>query len=190
MSFAEWYAAEPIFLICALISSIVFSIMLGMTVFGGSSGASDIDLDLTEHFSTDAAFKFFSIQSVLAFFMGFGWTGLSARLEFGLANLFAIPLAIVVGLGFMLFTSWLLAKVYSFKHEPKKTLNPAIGAFGKVYLSIPAKGAGSGQVQVTIDGQNRTVNAVSTDAPIKEFSEVEIVGLDDESTLIVRAKLN
>lgn len=189
MDLMAWYRAEPLFLLCAAISTAFYILMFAITLFGGNGGDGSFDLDSGDaHTSSDASFKLFSIQSLLAFCMGFGWTGLSTRIEWGLSYWVAVPLAIFIGLAFMFVTAWMLAKVYGLSHEPQKTLQPAIGAFGKVYMSLPAKGAGKGQVQVVIDGQLRTVGAVSSGNRIKEFTEVEILGVQDESTLIVREK--
>ena len=188
MDLAAWYEAEPFFLICALGSSALFLGFLVIGLIGGDSSGDGSDLDIDLDSGSDAAFKLFSIQSILAFFMGFGWTGLSTKQEFGLPSVAAFPVSIAIGAVFMFFTAWLMAKVYNLRHEPKRSLQSAVGTFGKVYLSIPAKGDGKGQVQVVVDDQRMTLNAISSGDPIKEFSEIEVVGLKDGSTLIVREK--
>jgi hypothetical protein len=52
-------------------------------------------------------------------------------------------------------------------------------------MTIPAKGGGQGQVQVSISGRLMTVTAVSAGGELASFADVRVVGTRDDQTLIV-----
>ena len=72
-----------VYLIIAVAGTLLFLIRLAFTYFGGGGGDFEVDGD----FDTDGAFTFFSVLSILAFFMGAGWMGLACRLDWGLGRL-------------------------------------------------------------------------------------------------------
>jgi len=61
----------------------------------------------------------------------------------------------------------------------------AIGKIGKVYLSIPEKGKGLGQVQVIVQGRLKTLNAVSSGPGINTGEQIIIFDINEDRNLIV-----
>lgn len=132
------------------------------TVLDGLDGHLDGSLDILSVGDPSGAGGGF--KAILVGLMVMGWSGV---LCFQLTRL--SPLMILVtalSAGVMTFGSavWLLRRV---RHlESDGTLQPsnAIGCFGTVYLTIPAHGNGSGQVQIEIQGRLATLEAI-TDGP-------------------------
>jgi len=138
------------------------------------------------HLDSAASFKIFTMQSILAFFMGFGWLGLACRLEWGLGYFLSGSFACLFGTSLLLFTAFLMSQVYKLNAVRTRNLYQTLGDGGKVYLTIPENG--KGKVQAVVDGSMKILDAVSKSGRIEQFKEVEIVGVEDQSTLIVREK--
>ena len=65
----------------------------------------------------------------------------------------------------------------------------AIGQSGEVYLTIPAKKAGNGKVQLVVQGALRTINAVTEDTDdIKTGSLIEVVSIENEILVVKRKR--
>ncbi|QUV96168.1 NfeD family protein [Chloracidobacterium aggregatum] len=103
-------------------------------------------------------------KAILVGLMVTGWSGVICFQLTRLSPLMVLVTALSAGV--MTFTSavWLLRRV---RHlESDGTLQPAnaIGRFGTVYLTIPAQGSGTGQIQIEIQGRLATLEAI-TDGP-------------------------
>jgi hypothetical protein len=172
----------------ALGGTTLFLIRLVMALFGGDDGG-DFGIDDGGGFGhgaeSDAAFSMFSLLSILAFFMGTGWMGLTARFDLDLSSVASGFLAVGVGLVMMLIASGMMFAIQRAGHEVVYDVNSAVGHVGRVYLTIPAKGAGTGQVEVTVSGRRMIVNAVTRGEKIEAFTSVNVVELQDGKTLIV-----
>ena len=193
------FRTEPIFLIPAAVSTLLFIGSFLLLLLGADHGHTDATagVDLGDgsalhgsadphHLDSAASFKIFTMQSILAFFMGFGWLGLACRIEWNLGYLPSAIVAFLFGVALLFFTAYLMSQVYRLNVVPQRNLYRTLGENAKVYLTIPAEG--KGKVQAVVDGSLRTMDAVSKSGRIEQFKEVEIVGVADESTLIVREK--
>ena len=56
--------------------------------------------------------------------------------------------------------------------------------YATVYLPIPEKGQGTGQVQVSVSGRKKIVRAVSAGPRFEAFTEVRVVEARDDATLV------
>lgn len=192
------FRMEPLFSIPAAVSTILFSGSFLLLLFGGDHGHSDpAGADLGDgsaldgsadphHLDSAASFKIFTMQSILAFFMGFGWLGLAARMEWNLGYFLSTVLAFMFGVGLMFFTAFLMSQVYRLNAVRQRNLYQTLGDDAKVYLTIPEEG--KGKVQAVVDGSLRVMDAVSKSGRIEQFKNVEVVGVEDPSTLVVREK--
>jgi hypothetical protein len=91
-----------------------------------ASALKSLDAD-QGNLTPEAAFKLFSIQSMMAFAMGFGWVGLGLRAEDGLPMIIAYPIAFVGGALLMFFVAYILSKVHPLNHTPKLNLLSGVG---------------------------------------------------------------
>ena len=172
-----------IYLFLAVAATLLFLLRLGLQVFfGGLDGDVDVDGD---HMDSTGAFTFFSLLSILAFFMGIGWMGLACRISWGMGAATSAVAATGFGLALMLLSSGLMYAVRQMSEEARYDVNTAVGAIAKVYLTIPAKGQGQGQIEVTVSGRRKVMAAVSAGGEIPAFTRVKIMGLADSNTFLV-----
>jgi hypothetical protein len=169
-----------VYLVMALVGTLLFLIRLGFTYFGGNGGDFDVDAD----FDGDASFAFLSVLSILGFFMGAGWMGLACRLDWGLGRFASSLIAAGFGFAMMMAASGMSYYARRLNQTIEYDLRTAIGRIGRVYLTIPEKGQGHGQVEVSVSGRKKVVRAVSAGPRFEAFSDVKIVDARDDETLV------
>ena len=79
----------------------------------------------------------------------------------------------------------LMYAVRQMTHEGRYDVKTAIGQTARVYLTIPAKGQGQGQVEVTVSGRRKVLPAMSASDEIPAFTRVTIVDVVGEETYVV-----
>ncbi|MDD3001568.1 MAG: hypothetical protein PHF29_07425 [Candidatus Riflebacteria bacterium] len=170
-----------------------------LDVDGDAAGDVDVDGDTDVSADTNAnahelvsisqncdyCLKPLSVQGLSAFFMMFGWVGLSLITDFGLSPFIGILGGILAGY----FTVCLLIKLYKFfismQSDGTMRVQQAFGSTGTVYLRIPKDG--KGQVSVVIDGRLCTRDAISEDgAEIKTGEKIEVVWVNSDGLLKVK----
>ena len=123
-----------------------------------------------------------------AFLAGFGWTGL-----IGLVTLQWIMLAsAAIGLlGGVVLSAGVIGIYRGFRRlESAGTVgvSSAVGLDGEVYLTIPERGKGQGQIRVVLAGQLKIVDAVSRDRAVATGEKVLVVGTGEGNTVIVQGE--
>ena len=183
---------ELVFWVAALGGTLFFvlRVVMGLTGMdfhahdtGGVGAHSDFAHDAQGTFD---AFKVFSLYSIAAFIMMFGWVGLAATKEMHLGHFAATLLAIVVGVGTMILTAYFFYTTR--KLESTGTVFSLDALKGKrcsVYQRIPQ--GGRGVIHVTQEGILREIEAINEGlGDLDSFAEVQIVGALDEKTAIVK----
>lgn len=173
-----------IYLFLAVTATLLFLVRMGLQFFFGEVGA-HLDADIDAHTDSTGAFELFSLLSVLAFFMGVGWMGLACRVNWGLGSAISAVSATAFGLSLMGLSAGLMYAVRQMTHEGRYDVKTAIGQTAKVYLTIPARGQGQGQVEVTVSGRRKVMPAMSTKDEIPAFTRVTIVDVAGEETYVV-----
>lgn len=176
----SYYEISPFFFLIAASASFLYMSMNLFMVFGGDDG------DFGEQVSSDFSFKFFSTQTTLAFFMGFGWAGITSTVKWKLPEWQAVLIAFGFGVLLMSFSAMLLYQIRKLNHTSTMSLYSALGVKGKVYTRIPPAGEGEGRIQVQVTGILKVISAVSMEEEIESFTEVEVIGVKDKDTVIVR----
>ncbi|HUG80283.1 MAG TPA: hypothetical protein VML01_01375 [Bryobacterales bacterium] len=171
-----------IYLFLAVTATALFVIRLGLQFFFGDV---DTDVHVDAHMDSTGAFELFSLLSVLAFFMGVGWMGLACRVSWGMGSALSAVSATAFGLSLMGLSSGLMYAVRQMAEEGRYDVNTAIGKIGKCYLTIPAKGEGQGQVEITVSGRLKVLPAISNGERIPAFQRVKIVAVEGEETFVV-----
>lgn len=167
----------------ALLGTALFTLrMLLMFVVGGFDGDVDFDVEDIEH---GTGFSLFSLQSIIGFFMGAGWAGLAARLEWGLGTPAAAGVAGGFGFVLMVLSALMMFTALKLKHEVNYEMNDAADKIGTAYTTIPEKGAGIGQVRVSISGRQMTVDAVSSGGKIEAFTSIRVDEVRGDKVLVV-----
>ncbi len=205
--------AEQIFYAVAIGSSVIllFLFLLNLIGLGGHDLDMDHDLhvegldlhdvhlgDLPHDFDHDLGAEhpdltahgdglaFISFRTILAFLVGFGWTGVVMTAAH--APLFVtLLLAIGVGAIFMLVVFWLMRMIYSLAESGNIDFTNALGVTGTVYIPIPPQGQGSGQVQLVVQGRLREIQAITdSEEALPTGTQVRVVRVLSDNTLLVR----
>jgi membrane protein implicated in regulation of membrane protease activity len=166
--YSDQVLALQIFYGIGLAAALLLLVQVGLFFFG-LDGHHDFD---PSHL--DGEIGFFSLRSIVGFFVGFGWTGAIAfKAGWGIVG--ATAAAFAAGLIFMVAIYLLISLLYRARSSGNIRMENAIGQTGRVYLSIPANGATGGQVQVTFQGQLQTLPALTRGAdPIATGSAIVV----------------
>lgn len=192
----ELFTGQTIFFsVPALIGTIFFTLRLALIFIGIGDGHGDMDVashadasgvGADSHHSSEL-FKILSIQSIAAFLMGFGWGGLGglrgAGWEFGTAILSGVA----GGVAMVWLLTWLLKLVHDLQSSGTVSIQDAAHAQGDVYVTVPQRGAGSGQVRVVIDERQRIYNAVSESEALPTSTRIRVKCINSDNTLTVEA---
>lgn len=169
----------------AIFATILFVIKLALfSIFGGDS---EVMADFNSEIDTDVAFNFISIQSVIAFFMGFGWMGYAGLQQFELNQIITFIIAFVVGIIFMFLTAYLMFLVKKLEKNVKKDKTTALNTIGKAYTTIEPKS--QGQIEIEINGQLTVTNATNnTDEKINAFEAIKVVKVENDILYIEKTE--
>ena len=153
-------------------------------IMDGGDGAADGAADGGDSEHGDGL-SLISTRTIVAFLAGFGWTGAMAR-GGDLSLPLAVIAAVAVGFVLMLMVFWLMRALYSLRQSGSLDYHNAIGELGTVYVKIPSRGEGSGQIQIVVQGRLATVAATTdSDEPIPSGNQVKVVKLQAGNTLQV-----
>ena len=127
----------------------------------------------------------FTIRGFITFFTLFGWSGL-LFLTLGMHWFPALFLAVQIGIIGMVAVAVILREALKLQSDGTLDVRNALGERGSVYLTVPACGQGTGKVNVTVQEQLREFEAVTEErSPIPTGSEIVVVGLTEDGTLVV-----
>lgn len=129
----------------------------------------------------------FSLQSISAFATGFGWAGLIALHVLNLPLLLALPIATASGLALAYAVIRIFRSLRRLEADGTIHKGSLIGLEGDVYIGIPERGKGSGQVRVVVGSVAKMIQAVSRDSPIPTGSRVLILDQQPDNALLVQA---
>ena len=177
----ENFSDATVYFLMGATGSVLFLIKLVLMSIG-MDGGSDFDMDMdVDH----GSFGLFSMLSIIAFMMAAGWVGLACRTEWGLGSAMSALVAGGSGLGLMGVTSLAMWQMRKLDSAGVYDVNKTIGRTGRVYLKIPPRGAGAGQVEMNVDGRRAVLNAVSSGDEIASFAAVKVLQVTDDGTLVV-----
>ncbi len=210
----EWWNSlsiiSQVFYCIAIPSTLVLLIQtillfLGLDDDGADdlSGGGDIDVsadidgdgifdadgtEVPEDISGLADLKIFTLRGIIAFFVVFGWVGVSMD-SMDISYYVTIPVSVACGVLMMVAIAFLMRAVMRLRNDGNIENRNAVGKSGTVYLTIPASRGGEGKVQVMIQGSYVERNAVTDEAePIPTGSEIVVIGVSGNSNLVVKRK--
>jgi len=201
---AEWWSslssAEQVFYLIAIVATAILVIQLILNLVGLAGHEMDIDTtgvadaDIPSDFAVDhpelvahpSGLGLISIRTVLAFFVGFGWAGV---VMLRTQQSFAVVLLVAAGVGvvFLLVVFYLMAAIFKLSEAGNVDFALAVGQSGTVYIPIPPKGEGVGQIQVVVQGRLREIPAVTDEeAKLSTGTPISVVKLVAGGTMLVR----
>ena len=187
--FLDWDAAFAygtdvvVYLVMAIIGTSLFVLRLVFALFIGGDG--DFDTGVDADMASDHAFGVFSLLSVLAFFMGAGWMGLTCRVDWDMGSLASAASAAGFGFGMMMLASGLMMLARKLNQTIEYDHETAVGKTGRVYMTVPAKGAGRGQIEVDVSGRRKVFEAISEGDKLDQFSSAKVLSVRDDGTFVV-----
>lgn len=180
---AAWFA------IPALIGTLFFVIRLVLSLTGADAfiDVDGPDAPADAHQDSTALFKFFSLQSILMFCLGYGWTGLAAYRTMEVAWAPSAVIALIGGVASAWFLLWLFGLMHRLEAQGNIPIDSALGCEGDVYVTVPRAGTGRGQVRVTIGNRQRTYSAVSKGDEVRPPTRVRVLSINDDRSITVGA---
>ncbi len=180
---------EQVFWIVTIPATVIFLILLVLTVFGGDADADvDVDTDIDSDLASGdyIPFQFLSLKNIVAFFTVFGWSGIGF-IHAGFASWLVILLATLCGFLMMLSMATLFYFMSKLAESGTLKMKNAIGKLGEVYLVIPGDRGGMGKVQLNVQGSMRTLDAITDDKEtIPTSSIIEVLDVIDDHILLVK----
>lgn len=177
---APWFTAP------ALLGTGVLFIQLLMGELSGD-GALDLDLDVDGH--TDhpgAEFGILSMQSISAFFLGYGWVGFAAYRFLDVGFTGAAMIAVLAGVCVAWLMIWLLRTFLKLQNNTNVTIHQTVGLEGEVYATVPPEGTGRGEIILVINQSQHNYFATQEgNDPIPSRSRVRVLRADAASNTIV-----
>lgn len=185
----------------AFIGSAFFIVRMMMMLVGGAIdvdlhdgqtgldvGHLDVDHVGADHPDSTEAFKFLSVQSILAFAMGFGWAGLGGLRGSGIENLgIVLLIAVAGGVAMVWLLTLLLKAVGDLQSSGNISIQSALGLEGTVYASVPGRGKGKGRVRLVIDDRQRMYSAVTEGDGIATNTRIRVTRINSDNTVTVAA---
>lgn len=186
----QWYtnltAIEQFFWTIALIASTVFLVQAVLTLIGMDS---DYDFDFADGDTMDmgGALSLFSIRSIVNFFVGFGWCGVS--MIGSTENTFLIyAVSVLAGIAFTSMYLFLRRKLKGLESDGSLNMTDCLGMEGSVYLRIPARKKGKGKIQVSVNGSIHEFDAVTQGEQIPTGELVKIVALEGNTPVVAKCQ--
>ena len=176
---AIWFSAV------ALAGTGIFVLRLLLLMVGvGDLDGGDFDVG-TEG---DPSIGLLSINGIAGILMGFGYGALIAYRSIGWDFLPSIGVGVVCGLA----VGWAIALMFHSMQKLESSGNidstDAVGKSAAVYTKIPEDPNGRGRVRVIIDGRMRYYPARSDSGSFARGSQVQILSMDDDRTVVVDSK--
>jgi len=173
----------------SFLNSFYFWMGISMTVFFilkliifSVSGMDDGSGDLIGT-DVDDGFNFISLQSIIAFFMGFGWLGYAA-IGWDFSGKISVAFAFVGGLIMFFVSVFLMSIMKKLNSTPKYDLNTCLDKSATSYTRFQAKG--SGKIQIEFNGKLEIFDAVNdTDKDIESFKQVKVVRVEENKLFVV-----
>ncbi len=159
----------------AVVSTVIFVIQFCFAMVGGLSQDidfdhdmdfdhdfdHDMDTDVSDISDTDysgiADINLFSIKSIIAFLMFFGWAGFF----WGDKGYLGLGIALACGFTMMFLTSLVIFLLLKMQQSGNIKSGDLVGRVASVYLRIPGERSGAGKIMVKLDSCSREKKAIA-----------------------------
>lgn len=184
----EWWGLmsqlEHVYWIIAIISGILFVVVLVGTFLGGT----DIDMDAVDSdISGDGGigFQFLSFKNMVGFFTVFSWAGISS-INSGYSPTTTLTISILSGLIMMLIMSSLFYFIARQAESGTLQIKNAISQIGEVYITIGKDRSSMGKIQIKVQGSLRELDAITDeDVDLTQGNVVKVVEVVSGELLLV-----
>ena len=193
-AWAQLSTLQQVFWVLAVLSSGFFvgTTLLALVGFGDTHVHTDFDTHLDTHFDghvegeahTGEVLEYLSLRNLLAFTLGFSWTGVLFYPQFGSLTLL---LAFPVGVGFAVLNERLTKSMHGLETSGNANLNEAIGQSAQVSVLIDGGLQGKGKVVVRVRQRELELLAATEDAvSLRRGERVQVYGVENGVLLVSR----
>jgi hypothetical protein len=185
----EWFnSLDPVlktYWIIAGIASVVFVLQTVMTFVGLDSESADADFDSDSgEVHADASYPFFSVRSLVNFFLGVGWGGVCFYETFSSKWLISVA-AVLTGVVLVLIFMLVYKQMMLLKRDNSFQIGETVGKTADVYLAIPGEKSGKGKIQISVRGAYHEIDAQTEGERIPTGDIVRVEQVIDSQTVIV-----
>ena len=204
---AVWFSVPALIGTLFFVLRIAMMLVLGDTMadgglgdatdFGGDPAGADLagagpgDPDVTsaadavDHAHSSTVLRFLSIQTLLAFVMGFGWGGLAAFRGFDAHPGLSALLGVVCGAAMVALLLWVLEQVTRLNESGNIPRSAILGCEGEVYVRVPGEFSGIGRVRVVVNGRQRMLSARTQGPEIARHARIRVTKLAGDASVLV-----
>ncbi len=194
MGWSQLSTLQQVFWVLAVLASVFFGVSSLLSFAGVGDADAGLDTGLDADVSTDAdtspdgagheALEYLSLRNLLAFALGFGWTGVLFAPTLGAVSL---ALAVPAGLAFAWANLRLTRSLHGLESSGNANPYDAIGQDARVSVTIDPELRGSGKVVVRVRDRELELLAVTEDAqPLTRGERVQVYGVEDGRLLVSR----
>ena len=175
---AAWYV------IPAIVGTTFFTLRIVLMLVGLGHGDLEFCHDV-DHPDSSHDFQIFSLQSIAAFAMGFGWGAFAAYrgTQWGIGG--ELASGGICGTGMVWILAVSLRAMADLQSSGNVSISSAVGREGEVYVTVPAGGSTRGQVRLVIEERQRIYNAISGEDDLPRGTRVRVVKVNEDNTLTV-----
>jgi hypothetical protein len=160
----------------------------GESFDGDIDGTSDLDIYNSDSVSSISGLRIISIRGALAFFSIGGWT--VYLFADSLSPLVSIIIGLIAGSIAAVLLALAMKSILKLESSGNLDYRTAVGKIATVYIRVPKEANGKGKVIFNHQGKMVEVDAITNELEdILSKSEVKIINLIDESTLVVEKNL-
>ena len=184
--FDELPRLMQMFWVCAITGTMVMVIQLVLSI----AGIGDMDADVSAGDGLDASTgaDLFTLKNLVNFLVGFGWGGVTLR-PYVESDNWLLFWAVVAGLLFVLVFILVVKKMMGLESNSAVGASACVGKMAEVYIRIPAKRAGKGKIQLSLNGAAREFDAITDSVENLPSGTVVIVSeVINDSILLVKTK--
>ncbi len=180
---SEFLTIENIFWTLAVFSTVLY--ILKLLVFLVVGGDMEVDANFDSITEVETSFTFFSVQSILAFLMGFGWCGISAIMQFSVSTQIALVIALFCGFLCMYISALLMFGIKKLNKKVVVDINELVGKEGKAYTAIEPNSLG--QIEISLNNKLTILAAVNvSEEKIEAFAPVKVEKVEDKKIYVVK----
>ncbi len=199
---------EWVYWFCAIVGGSVLIIQFLLVAVGiggvedadapGDVGGDFGDVDVSGDGTPDAGhspgvtnwlFGVISLKTLVAGATFFGLVGLGMK-QAGYEGAFRHLAAVGAGLVAIFLVNWLTRSMAKFNADGTFRIEQAVGATGRVYLSIPPTKSGTGKVHVSVQGRWVELKAITAGEAVQTGTNVVVVQIVTNDTVENRPVAN
>lgn len=127
--------------------------------------------------------KILTVRSIIAFFCIGSW--MAFTMEYFMHWSLALVIGLVCGLCAAFLMAYVMHALMKLQSNGNIDIGNSVGAFGEVYLTVPARRGGEGKINLTLQERFVELRALTDcDESILTGSKVKVIGTAGESVIV------